>query len=139
MGILKTTKSEKPTASTAKRRSAQIDFASLKPLKPGGVTGFSQFRDGSGSLDKYYSKGSLDEMESDDEEIIKDEEESKVPDGDVDDFRNHMLSPEDAKKQVELAEGVKKIKVWMSSIALWIQQNRLLSRYSQPCTNHYFS
>ena len=116
MGILKPTKSEKPTTSTAKRRSAQIDFANLKPLKPGGVTGFSQFRDASDIRDKHSKKSSLDDMESDDEE----EEDNKAADGDGDDFSNKMLSPEDAKKQGELAEGVKKIKVCLSLLALCI-------------------
>ena len=113
MGILKSSKPEKPTSSTAKRRSVQTDFANLKPLKPGGALGFTTFRDASDPRDKSASKNSMndDEMESDEDEEVKEEGMIKTEEVEGDDFKNSLLSPEDAKRQGELSEGVKKIKV----------------------------
>lgn len=51
-------------------------------------------------------KGS-DDMDSDDETSNIDD---KLNDADDDEIHNNMLSPEDAKKQGEIAEGVRKIK-----------------------------
>ncbi|MCJ1389171.1 hypothetical protein MMC18_002026 [Xylographa bjoerkii] len=113
MGILKSSKPEKPTSSTAKRRSVQTDFANLKPLKPGGALGFTTFRDASDPRDKSASNKSMkdDEMESDEDEEVKVEAFIKSEEVEGDDFRNSLLSPEDAKRQGELSEGVKKIKL----------------------------
>ncbi|MCJ1473797.1 hypothetical protein MMC13_002448 [Lambiella insularis] len=113
MGILKSSKRDKPTSSTAKRRSIQIDFAKLKPLKSGGALGFTSFRNTSDSRDKSNSKknGNDNEMESDEEDEPSSEGIIKIEDAEGDDFHNSMLSPEDAKRQGELAEGVKKIKL----------------------------
>ncbi|MCJ1317119.1 hypothetical protein MMC15_002441 [Xylographa vitiligo] len=113
MGILRSSKPEKPASSTAKRRSVQTDFANLKPLKPGGALGFTTFRDASDPRDKSAAKKSMndDEMESDDDEVVKEEGIIKTEEVDGDDFRNSLLSPEDAKRQGELSEGVKKIKL----------------------------
>ena len=114
MGILKSSKPDKTTPSTAKRRSVQTDFANLKPLKPGGALGFSTFRD---TEPRHDTKGSsrrksgshaymIESDDEDDEDLV----ENKLIDADGEDFKNVMLSPEDAKRQGELAEGVKKIK-----------------------------
>jgi hypothetical protein len=116
MGILKSNKPSKPTATTAKRRSVQADFANLKPLKPGGALGFGKFRDGNDPRDASKNNG-LDAMESDDEDSIAPDKSAKLEDADGEDYKNHLLSPEDAKKQGELAEGVKKIKVWSSKFS----------------------
>lgn len=126
MGILKSAKSsEKPTSSNAKRRSVQTDFANLKPLKPGGAVGFSAFRDNDASAsaakDRSKEANDNDAMDSDDDEgtngkgIV-----NKIDEGETDDFRNSALSPEDAKRQGELAEGVKKIKVCLSCSASFL-------------------
>ena len=56
-----------------------------------------------------------DEMESDDDEVVKEEGIIKTEEVDGDDFRNSLLSPEDAKRQGELSEGVKKIKVYLTT------------------------
>lgn len=110
MGILKSNKPSKPTATTAKRRSVQADFANLKPLKPGGALGFGKFRDGNDPRDTSKNNG-LDAMESDDEDSVAPDKSVKPDDLESEDYKHHLLSPEDAKKQGELAEGVKKIKV----------------------------
>ena len=113
MGILKSTKtSDKPIATTAKRRSMQPDFANLKPLKAGGTMGFTNFREVSDPREKSSSKqGGSDAMESDDDEDVDIDSIVKLAEPEGEDFKNGLLSPEDAKRQGELAEGVKKIKV----------------------------
>ena len=113
MGILKPSKtSDKPTATTAKRRSMQPDFTNLKPLKAGGTMGFSSFREVSDPREKPSSKnGAGDAMESDDDDDLEIDRVEKLAEPEGDDFKNGLLSPEDAKRQGELAEGVKKIKV----------------------------
>lgn len=114
MGILPSPKvHDKPIASTAKRRSVQTDFANIKPLKPGGALGFSKFRDsGHRSMlgdghDKSLKEDSdmdSDEYEDRNGKAIK-QEDAESQDS------NSMLSPEDVKRQGELAEGLQKIRV----------------------------
>lgn len=93
-----------------------MDFANLKPLKPGGALGFSTFRDNESRSSSYGNgkkkdtkKAGDDAMDSDDDE--DDEVVGKLDDLESNDFTNSPLSPDDAKRQGELAEGVKKIKV----------------------------
>ena len=45
MGVLPSSKAQQTTPSAAKRRSAQLDFSGLGPLKTAGTVGFSAFRD----------------------------------------------------------------------------------------------
>ncbi len=118
MGILSPPKpEEKSTASASKRRSVQTDFASLGPLKPGGVLGFSTFRDNtprSPSVatpdSKSGRKGTNGTMDSDDDED-DDEVVGKLEDVDAKEMDTNLLSPEDMRTQGEIAEGVRKIKV----------------------------
>ena len=117
MGILPSPKiQDKPVASTAKRRSIQTDFANLKPLKAGGALGFSNFRDtGNQSSmvgdvkDKFIKEDS--DMDSDEEEEDCSSKGIKQEDTELQDLQSSLLSPEDAKRQGELAEGVQKIRV----------------------------
>ena len=105
---------EKTPISNGKRRSMQADFAKLKPLNPNGLTGFSKFRDpneidsnedlGNKAGKKRHSIVDSDEEEAD----VKTEVLIKL-ESDVD--SNGVLSPEDAKRQGELAQGVQKIRV----------------------------
>lgn len=104
MGILKDPKVQDTPA--AKRKSLQADFANLGPLKPEGTVGFLNFRDHDSGLK---GKKGDDEMDSDDDDTDNpilgkaDDEEAK------DDER--FLSPDDIKRQGELAEGVERIRV----------------------------
>lgn len=114
MGILDSSKQSKPTLGSAKRRSTQLDFSNLPPLKSGGTVGFSAFRD-SDKKDKARKKKSNgnhgDAMAEDSEEDDDDVEiVGKLDDLDDKDVKD-MLSPEDARYQGELAEGVGRIKV----------------------------
>lgn len=115
MGIL-ASKQPKGPASGTKRRSAQLDFSNLAPLKPGGTVGFSTFRDNDLSSRRSKARkksngsigGAMDEDsddEDDDAEFV-----GKMEDVDDKDVKT-MLSAEDAKFQGELADGVGRIKV----------------------------
>jgi hypothetical protein len=105
MGILKDPKAQETPA--PKRKSLQADFSNLGPLKPGGGVGFLNFRDQASNPRK--NKKGDDDMDSDDDDTDNpilgkaDDEEAK------DDDRH--LSPDDIRRQGELAEGVRKIKV----------------------------
>lgn len=119
MGILPSSPkiSDKLAVSNGKRRSMQADFAKLKPLNPNGLMGFSKFRDPNerfetnGVKDKASKKRSNDEDSDEDVEIRK-EVLIKTQGDDIQEA-NGMLSPEDARRQGELAEGVQKIRVSM--------------------------
>ncbi|KAL3453679.1 hypothetical protein BJX65DRAFT_129834 [Aspergillus insuetus] len=109
MGILKDSKTQE-TPGSAKRRSLQPDFSNLGPLKPGGTVGFLNFRDNTEGRRKSKKNKALDDddMDSDDDDDDRilnqaDEEEGKDDD--------HLLSPDDIRRQGELAEGVRKIKL----------------------------
>ena len=113
MGILSS--KQKGNTASSRRRSTQLDFSNLAPLKPGGTVGFSSFRDNDPSRrnkSRKKSNGSVggavvedSEEDEDDVEIIGKMED--VEDKDV----KTLLSPEDAKYQGELADGVGRIKV----------------------------
>lgn len=109
MGILKDPKSQDTPGST-KRRSLQPDFSNLGPLKPGGTVGFLNFRDKDANKGKRKSKkSSASDMDSDDDDdddlIIHKAEDEEAKDADVE------LTAEELRRQGELAEGVRKIKV----------------------------
>jgi hypothetical protein len=110
MGILNT--KEKPTITSpqSKRKSGALDFGSLKPLNAAaGTKNFGGYRETSPKS----KKKTEDAMDSD----ADDEDDVKVEDAEDDKevFDKGMLSPEDAHRQGELAEGVRKIKVCLLS------------------------
>ncbi|KAI7221170.1 hypothetical protein KC333_g1954 [Hortaea werneckii] len=106
MGIVLNEEQQKTPQST-KRKAAGSDFSKLGPLKAGGTVGFSGYRDPTA---KRRGKKDVDAMESDDEE---DDEKLVDRDEDVEikDEKGNLLSPEEARRQGELAEGVQKIKL----------------------------
>lgn len=118
MGILATPQTSEKTPTSTKRKSAQIDFSALKPLKPGGTVGFVGYRDNTAASSPVLDKGKAargkkkkdeDAMDSD-----ADDEEDLIGNLDVDDGKKDeptLLSPDEARGQGELAEGVRKIKV----------------------------
>lgn len=115
MGILSPSKVQSQSTTTAKRRSTQADFADLKPLKPGGTVGFSTFRDPTGrSTFSGGPKGrnrSDSEMDSDEDDDFGRKTPEKGEDVEPKETDNSFLSPEDARRQDEVAEGVQKIRV----------------------------
>ncbi|KAE8348063.1 hypothetical protein BDV28DRAFT_144416 [Aspergillus coremiiformis] len=109
MGILKDHKLQETPGST-KRRSLQPDFANLGPLKPGGTVGFLNFRESTetkrrGKKNKIAGDDDMDSDDDDDDSILgkADDEEAKEDE--------QSLSPDDIRRQGELAEGVRKIKL----------------------------
>jgi hypothetical protein len=127
MGIL-ASKSQKGPSTGTKRRSAQLDFANLAPLKPGGTVGFSSFRDNENSTGRNKSRkksngtsstAMVEDSDEDDDEI---EIVGKMEDIDDKDIKI-ILSSEEAKSTGEIADGVGRIKV--SSLA----------RFDIPLTN----
>ena len=117
MGILPSSPKiqEKIPASQGKRRSMQADLANLKPLNPGGLKGFSTFRDpnekpDTNGISKTAKKRQKD-ADSEDEEADAKKEVLIRTEGDDMQDANGMLSPEDAQRQAELAQGVQKIRV----------------------------
>ncbi|KAJ4377914.1 hypothetical protein N0V83_000744 [Neocucurbitaria cava] len=108
MGILESEKAAKVTSPAARRKSGALDFGSLKPLNAStGTKNFGGYRDRSQtSPTKVKSEEAMD-SDADDEDEIKVED----VDDDKEESGKGMLSPEDALKQGELAEGVRKIKL----------------------------
>ena len=115
MGILPTPDAAaKSTAPPAKRKSQQIDFSKLAPLKSGGTVGFSTFRDHTLSPNRYNrKKSSTADSDDDDDDDDKSDLSGKLDETDPKTDKD-LLSPEDAKRQGELAEGLRKIKARMS-------------------------
>lgn len=111
MGILQTPEAEKTPAST-KRKSSGPDFSKLGPLNKFGTVGFSGYRDTAASKRKGKKKDDDDDaMDSDNDD---DDDERGTEQGDDVDLKQDngsLLSPEDARRQGEIAEGVQKIKV----------------------------
>jgi hypothetical protein len=109
MGILPTPESEK-TPFASKRKPSGPDFSKLGPLKSAGTVGFSGYRDTNNVKRKNKDKDA-DAMDSD----ADDEDDERLPntkdDSEAKDLDGKLLSPEDARHQGELAEGVQKIKV----------------------------
>lgn len=115
MGILSTPQAENaPTIS--KRKASGPDFSKLGPLKSSGTVGFAGYRD---TTSKRKGKKDSDAMDSD----ADDEDEERLPNGkddvDVKQEDGGLLSPEDARRQGELAEGVQKIKVSTLRLSIW--------------------
>jgi hypothetical protein len=117
MGILPSTKAPAATPASIKRRSGQLDFASLGPLKTSGTVGFSAFREhhdeAPNRKKKSRSKSNGSAMMDEDSEDDDDDDEilGKMEDVDNEKEDKDRLGPEDAKFSGELADGVKRIKV----------------------------
>ncbi|KAF2178818.1 hypothetical protein K469DRAFT_325011 [Zopfia rhizophila CBS 207.26] len=108
MGILAPEKAQQKSPVSLRRKSTGLDLSGLKPLNAStGTKNFAGYRDPSAQSPKSKRKDA-DAMDSD----ADDEDEIKVEDVDDDkDDGKGMLSPEDALRQGELAEGVRKIKL----------------------------
>lgn len=115
MGILPTPQPVEQKQTSSKRKSRQIDFASLGPLKSNGTVGFAGYREPSGSSApaKNGVKKDPDEMDSD-----ADDDERQPNDGVKDEPEDEntveTLSAEELTRRGELAEGVKKMQVCLT-------------------------
>ncbi|KAI6250213.1 hypothetical protein HI914_01945 [Erysiphe necator] len=115
MGLISPKIAKNPLDSN-KRRSTQLDFSTLKPLKLGGTVGFSTFREQIPSHKRIKSennrngivKGLLEEDSDEDDdssqllEKVEDNEEIT---------KKSLLSPKDIESAVEIADGVERIKL----------------------------
>jgi hypothetical protein len=121
MGVLPSSKPSAATPASIKRRSGQLDFSNLGPLKTQGTVGFSAFRDHKGDLGRKKKSrknsnsamGVMDEDSDDDDDDegaikLEDEDEEKNNDAKKD---KSLLGPEDARLTGELAESVNRIRV----------------------------
>ncbi|KAF2871833.1 hypothetical protein BDV95DRAFT_27018 [Massariosphaeria phaeospora] len=109
MGILSSPKDAQPSPVASRRKSAGLNFGSLKPLdSKTGTKNFGGYRDASQSSPKS-QKRNTDAMDSDGEDDDDVKPEDVEEDGDP--SAKGMLSPEDALRQGELEEGVRKIKL----------------------------
>ncbi|KAK3384325.1 hypothetical protein B0T24DRAFT_80632 [Lasiosphaeria ovina] len=120
MGVMTASKSPTVTTTAAKRRSGQLDFSNLGPLKTSGTVGFSTFRDnGKQSSRRRKSRkksngaigGAMDE-DSDEDEDGDDSDAilGKMEDVDTK-YDKSKLGPEDAQFSGELADGVNRIRL----------------------------
>lgn len=116
IGVLQSSRNAQATPGSAKRRSGQLDFSNIGPLKAGGTVGFSAFRDqGSEAARRKKarkkSNGNVaDDSDDDDDEsdaLTKTNDDEKDGDGDVD----GKLAADDSKFGGELADGVNRIRV----------------------------
>jgi hypothetical protein len=113
IGVLQSAKNSQTTALAAKRRSGQIDFSNLGPLKAGGTVGFSAFRDQEAEearrrkARKKSNGNAADDSDDDDDENELIGKMEEVADKET----SSKLAPEDAKFQGELADGVNRIHV----------------------------
>jgi hypothetical protein len=118
MGIFPSTKSQQPTPAAVKRRSGQLDFSNLGPLKTSGTVGFSAFRDADSEparhrkTRKRSNGGAADAMNEDsDEDDDQEEMLGRMEETDDKDVKSKRLTPEDAQFSGELADGVNRIRV----------------------------
>jgi hypothetical protein len=112
MGILPGAKAEKTVAAT-KRRSIAAELPKLGPLKKAGTSGFSGFRDAEGRRRSKGKRASEDDMESDSDDEGGADIIGKMEDINDADLKKDsgMLSPEDAERTGQVAEGIRKMKV----------------------------
>lgn len=123
MGVLPSSKTQQPSPMATKRRSAQLDFSNLGPLKTTGTVGFSTFRDNDAESSRRRkarkkSNGSIgmtmnDDSDDDDSDaeakIVKKMEETEEKD-------TKVKPDEDPKFSGELAAGVDRIRVSLALI-----------------------
>lgn len=126
---MQSSKGPQTTPGSVKRRSGQLDFSNIGPLKTGGTVGFSAFRDKESEAARKRkvrkkSNGALvedsDDDDDDDEAIIKMEDADDKIDS------NH-LAPEDAQSSGELADGVNRIHVSLADLVGGREANELFS------------
>lgn len=115
IGVMQSSKNSHAPPGSAKRRSGQLDFSNIGPLKTGGTVGFSAFRDQEAEAArrrKARKKSNGNIAEDSDEEDDDDEVLGKMED--IDD-KDEGKKPEDAQFPGELADGVNRIRVSISS------------------------
>ncbi|XP_044719123.1 Beta-lactamase-type transpeptidase fold domain containing protein [Hirsutella rhossiliensis] len=115
IGVMQSSKNTQATPGSVKRRSGQLDFSSLGPLKAGGTVGFTAFRDQDSSdvvrrrKARKKSNGHIaDDSEDEDDDVGEivgrmEDLDDKVEDG--------KLTEDDPKFGGDLADGVNRIRL----------------------------
>lgn len=116
MGVMAPPKPQVTSPNALKRRSGQLDFSGLGPLKTTGTVGFSTFRDrDSQPARKKKARKSNGGMSMDADSDDDDDDESDAILGKMEDvdikYEKSKLAPEDAKSSGELADGVNRIRL----------------------------
>ncbi|KAI1842011.1 hypothetical protein JX265_001320 [Neoarthrinium moseri] len=116
MGILPSAKDAKTTTPGAKRRSTQLDFSNLGPLKTTGTVGFSAFRDQDTERRKSRKKsngsiGGAMVEDSDDDDDDANPLKKMEAEYDLNKVDKSHLAPEDAEIQAELKAGIDRIRL----------------------------
>ena len=109
--MIKSSKNPQSTPGSAKRRSGQLDFSNLGPLKAGGTVGFSTFRDKVTEKARKPRKKGNGSMEDDSDDDDDDNEVLGKMDEVDDKYDDSKLGPDDAQFSGELADGVNRIRV----------------------------
>ncbi|KJK83831.1 hypothetical protein H634G_00194 [Metarhizium anisopliae BRIP 53293] len=116
IGVVQSSKNPQATPGSAKRRSGQLDFSNLGPLKAGGTVGFSAFRDQTTETSRRRkarkkSNGNIAEDSDDDDDDDDDSADNlnKMDDDDKD--GEGKEASEDSKFGGELADGVNRIRL----------------------------
>lgn len=136
IGVMQSSKNTHAPPGSAKRRSGQLDFSNLGPLKAGGTVGFSAFRDQATEASRRRkarkkSNGNIadDSDDDDDSDGMAD-----MDQGD-DKEEDRKLGPEDAKSQGELADGVNRIHVsFHHHSPRYIDHSSNVSKTNHPIT-----
>lgn len=122
---MQSSKNPQATPGSAKRRSGQLDFSNLGPLKAGGTVGFSAFRDQTTETSRRRkarkkSNGNIAEDSDDDDDDDDDSTDNlnKMDDDDKD--GEGKEASEDSKFGGELADGVNRIRVGVLRNALFL-------------------
>lgn len=120
MGVLN---DNKATSTSTKRKSTQIDFGKIGPLKPGGTVGFQSFRDNEGkpkprkqSNGKAPGANLMDESDDEDDDFqivgkMEEELDEREP--------TSVSAPGDAQFSGQLADGVRQIKVCLFRLSTY--------------------
>lgn len=139
MGILPMPEpTDNKKSAAAKRKSRQLDFSTLGPLKSKeGTVGFAGYRDASSKSSIPKMKNGQrskdeDDMDSDIDEgtalgpktTSNNQSKAAEDDGDTGEDINHNLTAEELAKRAELADGVKKMQV--RGICLCLRDTRFL-------------
>ena len=100
-------------ASASKRRSAQLDFSTLGPLKTTGTVGFTAFRDSGvdGTRRRKARKKSNGKAMQEDSDEDDDDDDILGKMQDINEKVGTHLAPEDAEFSGVLADGVDRMKV----------------------------
>ena len=117
MGILNPPKTAEKTPASSKRRSVHADFTGLGPLKKEGTVGFTNFRD-----TEPKAKATMKGKKASDDDMSEDSDDDIGIVGKMEDLNDadvpikkeagsDLLSPEDAERTGQVADGIRKMKV----------------------------